>query len=89
MAGYEAPDEIYYARGANAVNAVGRERMELEEEQRLMIEADQMERQEAEESGIFSSSTLAALRGAQASVASKPTSSASALPLVAYDSDSD
>ncbi|TVY26094.1 Pre-mRNA-splicing factor, partial [Lachnellula hyalina] len=57
LAGYEAPDDIYFARGANAVNPIGRQGMELEEEQRLMIEADQVEQAEAEESGIFSSST--------------------------------
>lgn len=89
LAGYEAPDDIYFARGVNAVNPVGRQGLTLEEEQRLMIEADQVEKEEAEESGIFSSSTLAALKGAQASVASKPKTKAPSGPLVAYDSDSD
>ena len=96
MAGYEAPDDIYFARSANAVNPVGRQGLELEDEQRLMIEADerlmieadQVEREEAEEGGIFSNSTLAALKGAQA-VAPKPKISAPSGPLVAYDSDSD
>jgi len=54
-----------------------------------MIEADQVEQEEAEESGIFSSSTLAALKGAQASVTSGPKPKAPSGPLVAYDSDSD
>ena len=45
-------------------------------------------REEAEEGGIFSNSTLAALKGAQA-VAPKPKISAPSGPLVAYDSDSD
>src|ERR1700712_3682537 len=53
LAGYQAPDDVYFARGANAITAAGRQGMELEEEQRLMIEADQVERVEAEESGIF------------------------------------
>ncbi|KAI9052292.1 hypothetical protein LZ554_003646 [Drepanopeziza brunnea f. sp. 'monogermtubi'] len=94
LAGYEAPDDIYFARSVNAVNPVGRQGLEqgleLEDEQRLMIEADQVEREEAEakESGIFSSSTLAAFRGAQV-VASKPKAPAPSGPLVAYDSDSD
>jgi len=96
LAGYEAPDDIYFARSANAVNPVGRQGLELEDEQRLMIEADerlmieadQVEREEAEEGGIFSNSTLAALKGAQA-VAPKPKISAPSGPLVAYDSDSD
>jgi hypothetical protein len=86
LVGYEAPDDVYFARGANAVTAAGREGMELEEEQRLMIEADQVERMEAE-NGIFSSSTLAALQNAQGTVA-KPKPAATG-PLVAYDSDSD
>jgi len=48
-----------------------------------------VEQEEAEETGIFSSSTLAALRGAQTSVASNPKAKAPSGPLVAYDSDSD
>lgn len=90
LAGYDAPDDIYYARGANAVNPVGREGLELEDEQRLLIEAaDQVEKAEAEENGIFSSSTLAALKGAQGSFASERKTTAPSGPLVAYDSDSD
>lgn len=90
LAGYDAPDEIYFARGANAVNPVGREGLELEEEQRLMLEDVHAAQQEEESAGgIFSNSTLAALKGAQTSLASKPKPAASAGPLVAYDSDSD
>jgi hypothetical protein len=89
LVGYEAPDEVYFARGANAVNPVGRQGMELEEEQRLMIEADEVEQAQGEESGIFSNSTLAALQNAQGSFASKPKAAVSSGPLVAYDSDSD
>jgi hypothetical protein len=55
----------------------------------LMIEADQIEKQEAETSGIFSSSTLAALQSAQVSLSSKLKAAAPSGPLVAYDSDSD
>ena len=96
LVGYEAPDDIYFARSANAVNPVGRQGLELEDEQRLMIEADQrlmieadqVEREEAEENGIFSNSTLAALKGAQ-TVAPKAKAPAPSGPLVAYDSDSD
>lgn len=89
LEGYQAPDDVYFARGANAVNPIGRQGLELEEEQKLMIEADQVEQAQAEESGIFSSSTLAALQGAQGSFASKPKEKAPSGPLVAYDSDSD
>ncbi|KAM3081013.1 Pre-mRNA-splicing factor [Clarireedia jacksonii] len=89
LAGYEAPDDVYFARGANAVNPAGRQGLELEEEQRLMLEADAYEQAEKqEENGIFSSSTLAALQNAKVSTA-KPKSAAPAGPLVAYDSDSD
>jgi hypothetical protein len=93
LAGYEAPDDVYFARGANAVNATGREGFELEDEQRLMIEAaDQAaraEKAEAEERAIFSSSTLAALQGAQGSFAPKQKAATSSGPLVDYGSDSD
>ncbi|KAM0144563.1 hypothetical protein ACHAP3_000592 [Botrytis cinerea] len=91
LAGYEAPDDVYFARGANAVNPVGRQGLELEEEQRLMLEADGYEQteQKEESGGIFSSSTLAALESAKGSIATKPKPTASAGPLVAYDSDSD
>ncbi|TAQ90430.1 hypothetical protein B7494_g1232 [Chlorociboria aeruginascens] len=91
LMGYEAPDDVYFARGANAVNPLGRQGMELEEEQRLLIEADQVEREEAQEEsgGIFSSSTIAALQGSQGIVAAKAKATAPSGPLVAYDSDSD
>ncbi len=87
LEGYQAPDDVYYARGANAVNPIGRRGLEVEEDQRLMIEADRVEQAEAEESGIFSSSTLAALQGARVSVAAQPKAPSG--PLVAYESDSD
>lgn len=90
LEGYEAPDSVYFARGANAVNPMGREGLELEEEQRLMIESGEVGHENAEEpGGIFGSSTLAAIQGAQGAFASKPKAAAPAGPLVAYDSDSD
>ncbi|RKF76214.1 Pre-mRNA-splicing factor CWC2 [Golovinomyces cichoracearum] len=90
LAGYEAPDDIYYARGANAVNPTGRDGFELEEEQRLMIEADKIEMREeqAQENVIFSSSTLAALKSVQAVAVLKPKTKSSD-PLVAYGSESE
>ena len=51
--GYEAPDDVYFARGANAVNPVGREGYELEQEQRRMIESG--------EAGQGGESSMAAL----------------------------
>lgn len=106
--GYEAPDEVYFARGANAVNPVGRQGYELEHEQRQMIENGDFEQgheQEAQggqrqieaapeqvpglDGGIFSSSTLQALRAAQVSTAAPKAKAAPAGPLVAYGSDSE
>lgn len=104
LEGYEAPDSVYFARGANAVNPVGRQGYELEHEQRLMIEngevggggpdtaAWQQQQQahtQTEDGGILSGSTLAALKAAKVATAPKPKAAASAGPLVAYGSDSD
>lgn len=103
LEGYEAPDEVHFARGTNAVNPRGREGYELEgAEERLLIESapptgvvepetqDQLPPPaENEPSGIFSSSTIAALSTAKVVVGSKPKAAALAGPLVAYDSDSD
>ncbi|GAB1314397.1 Pre-mRNA-splicing factor [Madurella fahalii] len=99
LEGYEAPDEVHFARGPNAVNPRGREGYELEHEQRLMLEAaeaaqaeDEAQRQgqgEPAAGGILSGSTLAALQAAQVAVASKPKPAAQSGPLVAYDSDDD
>lgn len=95
--GYEAPDQVHFARGVNAVNPRGRDDYHggLEHEQRLMLEsgdaeaqaaADQTQRQ-LEEAGIFSSNTLAALQSAKVTVAKEKKASGG--PLVAYDSDDD
>lgn len=97
LEGYEAPDEVHFARGANAVNPVGRLGYETEQ-QPPMIEGgerpteDQATRGQASSAqgggGIFSGSTLAALQRAKVSVAAKPQAAAAG-PLVAYGSDSD
>jgi hypothetical protein len=101
LEGYEAPDDVYFARGMNAVNPLGREGFELEDEQRLMIEGGEAESayaepepepepaQEPESAGIFSNSTLAALKSAQGAFTSKLAKAVPSGPLVAYDSDSD
>jgi hypothetical protein len=101
LEGYEAPDEIHFAQGPNAVNPVGRQGYEVEYQQRPMIEdgtagetaapaaQEQNEQQPQQSAGVFSSSTLAALNRAKVAVASKPAAPASTGPLVAYDSDSD
>ncbi|KAJ4327577.1 Pre-mRNA-splicing factor [Fusarium piperis] len=98
LEGYEAPDEVHFARGAQAVNPLGREGFEVEYQERPMIEngessetpaQEQQQQPQQETGGIFSGSTLAALNKAKVSVTSKPKAAASAGPLVAYDSDSD
>lgn len=102
LEGYEAPDEVHFARGANAVNPLGREGFELEDQQRLMIEngdafadengqgQEQLQPQKDEQSGgIFSGSTLAALNRAKISIPSQAKTAAAAGPLVSYGSDSD
>ena len=98
LEGYQAPDEVHFARGPNAVNPLGRHGFQLEDEERLMLEdgqggvdgvwAEGEPVAAEEEGGIFSSSTLAALNSAKVAVTSKPKAVASG-PLVAYDSDSD
>lgn len=99
LEGYEAPDQVHFARGANAVNPVGREGFEVEYQQRAMIEngrasepaeavSEEQDKPAQESGGIFSSNTLAALNKAKVSVAAKPKA-AGAGPLVTYDSDSD
>lgn len=100
LEGYEAPDEVHFARGANAVNPLGRGGHELEPQPRAMFleggPATEVEREQAgqpetavrAEEGIISSNTLAALSKARMSVAPKAAAS-SAGPLVSYDSDSD
>ena len=93
LEGYEAPDEVHFARGVNAVNPTGREGFEVEYQQPAMIEdgsaaeAPPPAPQEVP-GGIFSGSTLAALGKAKISVASQPKATSTG-PLVAYDSDSD
>ncbi|KAK3403295.1 hypothetical protein B0T20DRAFT_22188 [Sordaria brevicollis] len=102
LEGYEAPDEVHFARGKNAVNPRGREGYELEDQQRLMLEAGeaggwgqeqeeeaQPQEQQQTSGGILSGSTLAALQSARVAVAAKPKAPVSAGPLVAYGSDDD
>ncbi|KAK3945815.1 RNA recognition domain-containing protein [Diplogelasinospora grovesii] len=94
LEGYEAPDEVHFAMGPNAVNPRGRQGYE----EQLMLEAPgqaetlpwQQQRQpEEQKDGILSGNVLAALNAARVAVASKPKQTVSAGPLVAYDSDDD
>lgn len=100
LEGYEAPDEIYFAQGPDAVNPAGRQGSRVEYQERPMIEdgtagepeapaAQEQQQSLPQSAGVFSSSTLAALSKAKVAVASKPAASTSTGPLVGYGSDSD
>lgn len=100
LEGYEAPDEIYFAQGPNAINPAGRQGYEVEHQEKPMIEdgtagesevpaAQEQQQSLPQSAGVFSSSTLAALGKAKVAVSSKPAAPASTGPLVAYDSDDD
>ncbi|KKA28374.1 hypothetical protein TD95_000227 [Thielaviopsis punctulata] len=87
--GYEAPDDVHFARGENAVNPRGREDLQLEQEQRLMLEhAPQEDPVQEAKAGFLPSSTLAALGAGAVSVAVKAKKESTG-PLVAYGSDSE
>lgn len=99
LEGYEAPDEVHFARGANAVNPTGREGFaQAEYQEPALLENGQADEQAPEEEapaqqttessgGIFNANTLAALSKARVTAA-KPKA-ASTGPLVAYGSDDD
>ncbi|KAL5604072.1 hypothetical protein BROUX41_002061 [Berkeleyomyces rouxiae] len=89
LEGYEAPDDVYFARGENAVNPHGRQGYEIEHDGRLLLEeASQQEPEPEKKAGFLPSSTLVALGTGAVSVAVKPKKEASG-PLVAYGSDSE
>lgn len=93
--GYEAPDEVHFARGASAVNPVGRQGYELDYQQDPVSSANIAESvpepvaSPPQNNGIFTGTTLMALNKAKISVGAKPKAAVSAGPLVAYGSDSD
>lgn len=96
LEGYEAPDEIYFAQGPSAINPAGRQGYEVDHQEQPMIEdgtggESEVEQQQSlpQSTGVFSSSTLAALSKAKIAVSSKPAAPTSTGPLVAYDSDDD
>lgn len=102
LEGYEAPDDIYFARGVNAVNPLGRQGMEFDE-QMLLIEGGEMKGDESgaraevegeaeaeqQSEGIFSNRTLAVLQSARRTYGPRAPETAPSGPLVAYDSDSE
>lgn len=92
LRGYEVPEEIWYARGPDAVNPTGR--MIEGGENRLMVGSSGNTRvEEKKEEGIISSEMVAALRGFQQGGARVTTRSenmgGTGLALVDYGSDSD
>jgi len=92
LRGYEAPEEIWYARGEGAVNPAGR--IGSGEEKLLLQSGEQQ--QEQQSGKIFSSSMLEALRGLREGGDTKITSKKEEAPLggggglgLDYGSDSD
>ncbi|KAI9035110.1 active spliceosome conformation promoter CWC2 [Aspergillus affinis] len=93
LQGYDAPDEVWYTRTKQLEDAGRAGAGQLEApDQSLMIEAaaaQEVPTQESTGGGIFSSSTVAALRGLSGgNVTTKPAPQASG-PLVGYGSDDD
>lgn len=87
LQGYEPPDEIWYARSKEVEDGGQMAQLEAPEE-RPMIEAAPAAAPEPEPSGIFSSSTVAALKGmAGGNVTTQKAPQSSGGPLVAYGSD--
>ncbi|KAF7593782.1 Pre-mRNA-splicing factor [Aspergillus hancockii] len=91
LQGYEPPDEVWYSRTKQLEAAGNADQSQLEApDQPLMLEAASSSaapQLEPESSGIFSSSTVAALRGlAGGNVTTKAAPKASG-PLVGYGSD--
>lgn len=95
LEGYEAPDEVWFARGQAAVNGAGRQEIEGGAERYLIEDAPPGEQHEEESGGsggILSGSTLAALKGYSTRIdgsviTSKALAAAPSGPLVNYDSD--
>ncbi|KAF9890980.1 Pre-mRNA-splicing factor [Aspergillus nanangensis] len=95
LQGYEPPDEVWYTRTKQLEDARGQEQLEAPD-QRLMIEpgssssAAPVAAQGPSSAGIFSSSTVAALRGMSGgNVTTQAAPQSSGGPLVAYGSDDD
>lgn len=92
LQGYEPPDEVWYTRTKQLEDAGKGDQSQLEApNQPLMLEdasSASAAPQESESSGIFSSSTVAALRGlAGSNVTTQAAPQASGGPLVGYGSD--
>jgi len=101
LEGYEAPDEVHFARGPNAVNPRGREGAAVEAKllegagggggpsAGTSAEGPSASANANARGGIFSGDTLARLAQARVAVQARPAAAVSAGPLVAYGSDDD
>ncbi|RAK95166.1 active spliceosome conformation promoter CWC2 [Aspergillus ibericus CBS 121593] len=92
LQGYEPPDEVWFSR-AKELEDAGRAGQLEAPEQPLMIEpassSTAFAPQEPESSGIFSSSSVAALKGLAGGSVTTQQAPKAAGPLVAYGSDDD
>jgi len=97
LEGYEAPDDVHFARGPSAVNPHGREGFQGYEEPDELMDEDVRQTRTIEapparqdSGGILSSSTIAALSAAKVATRAVPKAApARAGPLVDYGSDSE
>ncbi|TKX20096.1 pre-mRNA-splicing factor cwc2 [Elsinoe australis] len=98
LEGYQAPDEIWYASEKARAEEQGEGRMieagnaeDEDEDGGAPIRAEDFQKPEEEQGGIFSASTLKALKGyrAGANAAAKEAPEKQAGPLVGYGSDED
>ncbi|KAL2865630.1 active spliceosome conformation promoter CWC2 [Aspergillus lucknowensis] len=86
LQGYEPPDEVWFARTKELENAGGSRELEAPD-QPLMIEPASTDKNETMSSGIFSSSTVAALRGLTGGNVTTKQAPQTSGPLVGYGSD--
>ncbi|KAI9862871.1 MAG: Pre-mRNA-splicing factor [Trichoglossum hirsutum] len=95
LTGYDAPDEVWYARGSTAVNPSGRQNfIESGEQPPQTIAGAGGEEEEDGGGGIISGSTLAALKSYSAQtkggiITAQASKAVSQGPLVTYGSDDD
>ncbi|KAL2814576.1 hypothetical protein BJX63DRAFT_391742 [Aspergillus granulosus] len=88
LQGYEPPDEVWFARAKELEGAGGEEMGALEApEQSLMIESASTTQNEAGGGGIFSNSTVAALKALNGGTVTTKQAPQASGPLVAYGSD--
>ncbi|PYI24461.1 hypothetical protein BO99DRAFT_321922 [Aspergillus violaceofuscus CBS 115571] len=86
LEGYDEPDQVRFAVGLRGTGDGQHEQLALPEPQD-QHPPEEIPQAQVAQGGIFSSSTLAALGAARASVSAKPQQVASLQSLVAYDSD--